>query len=331
MYYKEKHRPNLPTTDVTSYRLSQKTCVITGATSGIGLATAKKLAEEGICKLIVVGSRDLSRGAAAAKQITERSTKRMAMIDDDDDDDKMNNDTNAVVVEVLPLDLSDRDSVRQFVEEVSSRHDCVVDILISCAAEIRNEPSLNSSGIDTMFATNHLGLQQLLVGMMPSLAKDARVVIVSSRLESKGKIDPCVVEESEGQQLRQGGSSWKDPMKHYADTKLANQLLVTELSRHWQKAESSITIVSVSPGMVHTKLWRYFPTWYQLATYPIRALALRDPEDAAKGVVFAAAANEVESGSFLADGKTIEPSKMGQDMALAQDLFKVCQKLLKVG
>lgn len=210
------------------------------------------LAEKG-CKTIILGSRDLSRGEAAATQV--RKLAKVPKTDDKINDENLN-------VEVLSLDPSEKDGVKQFLKEVNLRHD-VIDIVISSAAEIQNKPRLNSRGIDEAFATNHLGLQQLLVGIKPSLAKNSRVVVVGSRLESKGKIDPQTIEKSKGQQLRPGG--WKDPMKHHADAKLANQLLVTEFSRQWHGAGSSVDIVSVSPGMVHTKLWRHFPIWYQVS------------------------------------------------------------------
>lgn len=60
----------------------------------------------------------------------------------------------------------------------------------------------------------------------------------------------------------------------------------------------------------------------------MRALALRDPEDAAKGAVFAATATGVRAGTFLSDGQIITPSEAGRDVALAQDVFRACEKML---
>ena len=63
-------------------------------------------------------------------------------------------------------------------------------------------------------------------------------------------------------------------------------------------------------------------------TYPIRALALRDAEDAAEGVVFAATSTTVESGTFLSDGIQIEPSPLAQDATIAKQFVQVCENLL---
>jgi len=307
--YKERNRPRIP--EETYCDLREKTCVISGATSGIGMATAIQLAQRGMGH-IIIGSRDAVRGEDAAERIRASSS-------------------SGSTVEVLPLDLADSSSVNSFVKKIRKFHGGI-DLLISAAAEIHNKPLITSNGMDATFCSNHLGLQQFVVGMEPSLMRAngiqdgrSRVVIIGSRLENKGIIDPFVLQESRGLQLRPGGSSWNDPLQHYADTKLANQLFVTEISRQWR---DSVDVVSVSPGMVNTSLWRNFPSWYQMVTYPLRSLGLRDPDDAAKGVVFAAIARGVKSGSLLLDGKPIQPSENGKDPVLAAKLFKVCNQLL---
>lgn len=114
-------------------------------------------------------------------------------------------------------------------------------------------------------------------------------------------------------------------------------------------------MLAVTPGMVHTSLWRHFPLWcvpttprpsyssplaliltipgpcrYQILTYPIRAVALRSAEDAAQGVVYAAAAVEADgrSGAYLADGIEVEPSPAARDVQLAARLYAVCDQLI---
>ena len=87
----------------------------------------------------------------------------------------------------------------------------------------------------------------------------------------------------------------------------------------------------MSPGMVDTGLWRNFPSWFQTITKPVRAVALRTPEDAALGVIFALAAEDmegVESGSFLVDGKVEDCSAAGRDKEKGRRLWDVCEELI---
>ena len=169
----------------------------------------------------------------------------------------------------------------------------------------------------------------------PHLTKEegSRVVIVGSKLERQGKLDVEVVRSSRGKSLRSGGRQLNQkpsPVQHYSDTKLANSLLGTHLSSLFP----SVTTVVVSPGMVNTGLWRNFSAPYRAVTYPLRALALRSPEDAAEGVFYAAAAAEVEEekGSgciFLVDGVRGQQSEVAEDKVKAKELYEVCAELIE--
>ena len=139
-----------------------------------------------------------------------------------------------------------------------------------------------------------------------------------------------VIEElgRRGAQLNAGYAT-RDAMMRYADTKRCNALLATALATRWQG--QAVDVLSVTPGMVHTGLWRHFPRWYQALTYPIRAVALRSADDAAQGVVFAAAAAEADgkSGAYLSDGVAIEPSPGARDAETAKRLYEVCSELIR--
>ena len=142
-------------------------------------------------------------------------------------------------------------------------------------------------------------------------------------------------------------------MLRYADTKLCNMLLAAALAERWRG--KAVDVLAVTPGMVHTGLWRHFPQWYQALTYPVRALALRSADDAAQGVVFAAAAIEADGksgartllppprsrrtlgvltvwpgklGAYLSDGLEVEPSQGAKDGKAAARLYEVCGELI---
>ena len=152
-------------------------------------------------------------------------------------------------------------------------------------------------------------------------------MIVGSRLETRGLVEPDVVQQTRGAQLNSSYAA-RDPMLRYADTKRCNALLATALAGRWEG--QPVDVLTVTPGMVHTGLWRHFPQWYQALTYPIRAVALRSADDAAQGVVFAAAALEAEgkSGAYLSDGVEVQPSQGALDTAVAGRLYEVCSEII---
>eukprot|EP00520_Triparma_pacifica_P004383 CAMPEP_0118641454 /NCGR_PEP_ID=MMETSP0785-20121206/5292_1 /TAXON_ID=91992 /ORGANISM="Bolidomonas pacifica, Strain CCMP 1866" /LENGTH=282 /DNA_ID=CAMNT_0006532903 /DNA_START=188 /DNA_END=1033 /DNA_ORIENTATION=- len=197
------------------------------------------------------------------------------------------------------VDLSDMKSVERLKSKLIEE-DKRPDIILSCAAEIFTDPSTVSvDGYDATFATNALGLQSLLSGFEDR--RPEKVVIVASKLERSGEVEPSILKESRGRKLNRREGDF-NAVKNYGDTKLCNQLLATTLADRWHETK----VLTVSPGMVDTGLWRNFPTWFQTLTYPVRAIALRSPEDAALGIVYAIAAEEmknIQSGSFLVDGK----------------------------
>jgi hypothetical protein len=117
-------------------------------------------------------------------------------------------------------------------------------------------------------------------------------------------------------------------MNRYADTKFCNLLLADELAaRRWA---GRVAVLTVSPGMVDTGLWRHFPLWYQAVTWPVRATALRSVDDGAVGVVWAAAAHEAEglSGVLVADGVTVKVSEAARDAVTAKQLFATCERII---
>mmetsp|Transcript_24862 Transcript_24862/g.80951 ORF Transcript_24862/g.80951 Transcript_24862/m.80951 type:complete len:397 (-) Transcript_24862:143-1333(-) len=318
-WYREKHRPELP--PHTLRDLSGEVVVVTGATSGIGKAVAGKLA--GLGATVVVGSRDQGRGEAARRGILASVGGTLP----------------APRCEVLPLDLSDLGSVRTFADECRRRHAGNISVVVAVAAEIVYEEGRQAaSGADLSFATNQLGLQALLAELEPELGSsprrgasglraNRRVVIVGSRLEARGSVDPEVVHSTGGARLNKGWAG-RDAMLRYADTKLCNMLLAATLAERWRG--KAVDVLAVTPGMVHTGLWRHFPQWYQALTYPVRALALRSADDAAQGVVFAAAAIEADgkSGAYLSDGLEVEPSQGAKDGKAAARLYEVCGELI---
>ena len=342
--YREQHRPQLPPHALRS--LAGATCVVTGGTSGIGKAVAGRLVARGAN--VIVGSRDVERGAVARRDILADAAHRIA-----EGRGAVDKHGSNVIgdVEMLNLDLTDLHSVKQFARNVRERESRTdgkrIQVIVAAAAEIMPERSLTKQEVDCMFATNHLGLHLLLRELEPTLLSGCdgpraplpRVVMVGSKLEKGAQVDFSVVEASGGVQLRrpeqdqaegkEAGKQGVSAMSHYADTKFCNLLLARELSRRW---EQRAAVFVVSPGMVDTNLWRHFPTWYRAITWPVRVTALRSTADAADGVMFAVAsdsAEELPSGSLLADGVPVEASAAAHDAIAAASCFTACERVIE--
>ena len=149
--------------------MSGRTCLVTGATSGIGEETAVRLATLGATVIIV--ARTAARGETAAEEIRRRAP--------------------AARVEALTADLSDLAQVRRLAEEVLAAYDRL-DVLVNNAGVIMTRRRLTADGLETTFATNHLGpflLTNLLRGLLERSAP-ARVVTVSSAAHKQARTIP---------------------------------------------------------------------------------------------------------------------------------------------
>jgi retinol dehydrogenase 12 len=139
--------------------MSGKSCLVTGATSGIGKETARPLAALGATVTIV--ARDQARGAAAAAEIRERVPRAQ--------------------VENVTADLSRPEQVRELAASVLGRS-ARLDVLVNNAGVISPRRRLTADGLEVTFATNHLG-PFLLTGLLRDLLErsaPARVVTVAS-------------------------------------------------------------------------------------------------------------------------------------------------------
>lgn len=199
--------------------LEGRQVVLTGASSGIGEATAHALSLTGAN--IVIGVRNVAKGEAVVKALPiPRGTIRVA-----------------------PLDLADPVSVVAFARDVAGP----VDILI-CNAGISKTPDAHlPNGLDVRFATNHLGhflLAKLLHQQMAM--RGARIVMLSSAAH-KG----CPIQLDDLQWHRRVHS---DGLA-YAESKSANILFAQEATRRW--ATDGIVANAVLPGSALTGLQRY--------------------------------------------------------------------------
>jgi NAD(P)-dependent dehydrogenase (short-subunit alcohol dehydrogenase family) len=199
--------------------LSGKQAIVTGASSGLGLETAKALAAKGAS--VVLAVRDLGRGEAAASKI------RAAQPD--------------AKLTVSPLDLASLASVRDFSERMADTL-ARLDILINNAGlGLQSKRGVTADGFECQFGTNHLGHFALTGQLIPVLlrAPAPRVVSIASIAHRRGAIDFNDLQTERPYSGRRA----------YGQSKLANLMFALELDRRARQQSSRLLSVAAHPGV----------------------------------------------------------------------------------
>ncbi|HWZ58597.1 MAG TPA: SDR family oxidoreductase [Gemmatimonadaceae bacterium] len=199
-----------------------KTVLITGASGGIGLETAKALAQDGAH--VVIGARDPVRGQAAVDAIRARGQS----------------------AELLVIDLASMASIRDAARQWLSTHS-TLDVLINNAGCATARREVTPDGIERTWETNFLGGFLLTELLRPALkrAPAPRVVNVSSGAHATAQIN------WDDLGYEHGFSGFRS----YAQSKLAQILFTRELARR----EPAIATNAVHPGAIATGIWRATP------------------------------------------------------------------------
>jgi len=241
-----------------------KTCIITGANSGIGKVTAIELAK--MNATLVLLCRDKERGESAQKEIIELTGN--------------NN------VELILCDLSSQKEIRDFVTEFKSKYQ-KLHILINNAGVMLSKKS--EDGFEMNFAVNHLAPFLLTNLLLEILKKSApsRIINVGSAAHRMGKIDfeDLQSENKKGRLMRLYGTS-----------KLAMTLVSYELSRKLEG--SNVTVNVLHPGLINTNLGRDRSS----TSKGFAGKFFKSPEIGAETSIYLASSPEVEgiTGKYFA-------------------------------
>lgn len=299
----------------TSYRTigtvpsqSGRTHIVTGANSGLGLATATVLAASGAH--VVMACRNPEKAGAAATRITER--------------------TPGARITVLPLDLASLESVHGFVNLLDSEVGRV-DVLMNNAGVMAVDLGRTVDGFETQFGTNHLGHFALTGLLLPTLMRNpdgARVVTVSSLGHRVGRID---LEDPHYERRRY--ERWGA----YFQSKLANLLFVSELDRRLRASGCGVSAVAAHPGTASTELGK---TGSAASNWVVRnffGAIVRGAEAGARSQVRAAVERALPGGclvgpSMLAFGppRLETPSRRARDTDLASALWALSEQQTSV-
>jgi protochlorophyllide reductase len=234
------------------------TAIITGASSGVGLYTAKALVEKGWH--VVMACRDLRKAGEAAQSVGLPQGS----------------------FTLMHIDLGDLDSVRRFVREFSASGRPLNSLLCNAAIYLPliKEPIRSPEGYELTMTTNHLG-HFLLCNLMldefkKSTASDKRIVILGTVThnpdEPGGKVYPRPdlgnfegFEAGFKDPVSMADGKKFEPVKAYKDSKVCNVLTMRELHRRYHDA-TGITFTSLYPGCVaDTPLFRnHYPLFQKL-------------------------------------------------------------------
>jgi NAD(P)-dependent dehydrogenase (short-subunit alcohol dehydrogenase family) len=268
-----------------------KRVVLTGATGGIGLAAARRLAELG-AELTIVG-RSSTRAQEAAASISRP-------------------------VDVLLADLASQYSVRHLADEIAQRYPSV-HVLINNAGAIYASRRLSEDGLELTWAVNHLApflLTTLLLDKLRASAP-ARVITTSSAAHYRAQIpfDDLSSERNYGMM----------GYRRYGESKLANILFTRALAR--RLAGSGVTANCFHPGFVSTGFNRN-NGWFMGSIMLIGHLFARKPEQGADTLVWLADSPEVSgiSGAYFVDRREVRPSPAARDDAAAERLWQVSEE-----
>jgi retinol dehydrogenase 12 len=265
--------------------MSGKTVLITGANSGVGSATATRLAALGA--RVIFGCRSEDRTRPVMTEIAQT--------------------TGNAALEFLPLDLADLDSVAAAAARVLSNQ-TALDVLILNAG-VAGQRGTTAQHFERSFGVNHLGHMLLTLLLQPALrVVPSRVVVVSSRAhESSRRLDLTSVREP--QRSVTG-------LAEYERSKLCNMLFAAELRSRWQP--DGVGVWAIHPGTIASDIWREVPA-------PARWLMTRfmsTPEEGARASIECASATHPPQELYVTScSRPRRPSPLVHDLAVAAELW----------
>lgn len=268
-----------------------KTVLVTGANSGMGLATTVEMARRGAH--VIMACRSRQRGEEALAEAVRQSGSDQ--------------------IRLMLCDLGSFASIRAFAEEFTAGYP-VLDVLINNAGVVAIRRELTSDGYEQDLGVNHLGHFLLTMLLLDRLkhAEQGRIVVVASGAYKIGKL------HLEDHTLSRGFN----PAKAYARSKLANILFTRELAA--QLKGTRVTVNCVHPGAVGTSIGVNRETGFGRSLLKLLSYFFLTPEKGADTAIYLAAAPELSevSGQYYYRREIKELSPRAKNTEEAARLWK---------
>jgi NAD(P)-dependent dehydrogenase (short-subunit alcohol dehydrogenase family) len=246
-----------------TYNLEQKTIIVTGANSGIGKAASIQLARLGAT--VIMACRSVERGAKAVEEVRKAA--------------------NSDKVELMQVDLSSQDSIREFAQEYIKRYK-QLDVLIHNAANFdltMKEPILTEDGVETIFATNHVGvflMTHLLLDVLKASTPGRIITVASKGLMFFPSLDV------EFDNLN--GERKFTPKHAYYQSKQAQVMYTYDLAERLQGTGVTVNCVRVTNVALPDDRFSNLPNWMK-KIYRLKRKMSITPERMADTYVYLAA------------------------------------------
>lgn len=275
-----------------------KICMVTGATAGIGLVTAREMAQLG-ATVVLVG-----RNPQKTEQVVQQ----------------LRSQTGSSKLEHLLADLSSQKQVRGLAEAFRSRHDRL-DVLVNNAGALFMAREQTEDGIEQTFALNHLSyflLTHLLLEPLKAAAP-SRIANVSSHAHKGMKLD---FQDLEG---RTKYSGWMA----YGRSKLANILFTYELARRLEG--TGITANALHPGFVASSFGHNNGKVARVLLKIGQLFAISE-DKGAETSIYLASSPEAEgvTGKYFFKKRAVHSSRASQDPESARELWRISERMTGV-
>lgn len=287
-----------------NWRMSPLTCVVTGANSGIGKQAAIQLARRGA--RVIMACRDEGRGRAALEEVRAEA--------------------DSALVELMMVDMSSMRSIREFARAFFEKRDRL-DVLINNAAYFdigRKERRVTDEGLETTWATNHIGPVLLTRLMLPALRRSEVARIVNA--SSKGLVVfPGLKVNIEDPQFESRGFSVQ---KAYYQSKLAQVAFTLHLARELEDTPVKVHAVRITNVKLDTSRYPHVSR-FMLFVYSMKSRFSVTPQEMAETYTWLAtskAAGERTGLYWDAPGVEAPPSRWAADPGHRREIVNLTDR-----